>query len=222
MIARIYTERFGQQSYLVHRSKSKKSGLKVNLFQPLFLLDIEVYHKPGATIQRMKSIRCAVPFEHIPFDIKKSSQAMFISELLMKCLKEEEPNPDLFEFIFHAICVLDLKEEGISNFLVSFLLKLTRYLGVTPQKPDREGSRFFDLVSASFKQDEPVHSHFMDVETSKNFLKLFQYELTEIEKLSFNNDNRSILLSKMLEYYKIHMDLTGEMKTLSVFKEILK
>ncbi|MCW0484871.1 DNA repair protein RecO [Gaoshiqia sediminis] len=221
IIARVYTEKFGQQSYLVNGARSKKSALRINLFQPLFLLDLEVYHKTGRNLQRMKSARLEVPFDHLPFDILKSSQAMFIAEVLMKCLKEEETNPELFEFLFHAACLLDLNQEGTANFLIAFLFKLTRYLGVAPQSPEPGGSRYFDLVSSSFRQHEPPHNQFMDVETTQKFEELFQCDLSEIGKLTFRNRHRTVLLSKLLEYYKIHLDLTGEIKSLAVLKEVL-
>ncbi len=221
IIARIYTEKFGQQSYMVNGVRSKRSGLKINLFQPLFLLDLEVYHKTGRNLQRLKNARIAVPFDHIPFDIKRSSQAIFVAEVLMKCLKEEEANPELFDFLFHAACLLDLKDEGNANFLVAFLFKLTRYLGVAPQLPASGGYKYFDLVSASFKQNEPVHNQFMDVGTTLKFAELFQYELSEVEKLPFRNTHRTALLSALLEYYRIHLDLVGEIRSLAVLKEVL-
>lgn len=220
VIATIYTEKFGQQSYLINGIRSRKSGSRINLFQALFLLDLEVWYKQGRNLQRIREMRLAVPFMHIPFDVKRSSQAIFISEILMKCLKEEEANPELFSFLFHAICLLDLKEEGVANFLIVFLFKLTRYLGVFPQPPG--GSfRFFDLVSASFKQDEPFHHSFMNVEITQKFAELFRIELSEIEKLSFQNHHRTVLMSKLLEYYKIHLDIAGEIKSLAVLKEVL-
>ena len=222
IIARIYTEKFGQQSYIVNGLRSKKSDLKINLFQPLFLLDLEVYHKTGRNIQRLKNARIAVPFDHLPFNIIKSSQAIFIAEILMKCLKEEEANPELFNFVFHAARLLDLQDEGMQNFLVAFLFRLTRYLGVAPQMPLRSDFRFFDLVSASFKQEEPVHNHFLGVETTQKFAELSQFELSELEKLPLLNRHRTELLSGLLEYYRIHMDLSGEIKSLAVLKEVLK
>ena len=221
IIARIYTEKFGQQSYLVNGIHSRRGGLKINLFQPLFLLELEVYYKPGRTLQRIKSFRMAIPFEQIPFDVKRSSQAIFLSEVLMKCLKEEESNPGLFEFLFHSACLLDLKDQGNSNFLIAFLFRLTQYLGIFPRPPEDGGERFFDLVSASFMQDEPFHHQFMNAEATAKFTELFRYDLSEIEKLSFQNRHRTVLLSKLLEYYKIHLDLSGEMKSLAVLKEIL-
>ena len=221
VIARIYTEKYGQQSYLVQGVRSKKSGVRINLFQPLFLLDLEVFHKPGRNLQRMKNARIAFPFEQLPFHILKRSQALFVAEILMKCLKEEEPNPEMFDFIYHAACLLDLNEEGTANFLVTFLFKLTRYLGVAPRHPEPGSDRFFDLISGSFSAVEPSHGRFMDAELTKEFISLFQCDLSEIGKLPYRNKQRSDLLANLLEYYKIHLDLPGEMKSLSILKEVL-
>ena len=221
VIARIYTEQFGQQSYIVSGSHSKKSGARINLFQPLYLLDLEVYHKPGRGVQRLKSARLAVPFNNLPFDIRKSSQAIFISELLMKCLKEEEGNTELFDFLFHAVCLLDLVEKGNNNFLISFLFRLTRYLGVEPQSPPASAYRYFDLVSASFKQSEPVHHRFMDAEITLKFVELFGRDFSDLESLNYNTRQRRELLDYLIEYYKIHLDTGTELKSLGVLKEVL-
>ena len=46
IIAKIYTEAFGIQSYIVNGVRSSKSKTnRIALFQPLTLLDMVVYHK---------------------------------------------------------------------------------------------------------------------------------------------------------------------------------
>jgi len=222
VIAKIYTEKFGQQSYLASGIHSKKSSTRVNIFQPLFLLDLDVYHREGKGVQRLKNARLSVPFIRIPFDILKSSQAIFLSELLMKCLKEEESNPGLFDFLFHAACFLDMVEEGGNNFLVSFLFRLTRYLGIEPQAPPQTPFRYFDLLSASFKQQEPVHHQFMDYETTQKFSELFTNDFSELDKLNFQNRHRSALLDHLIDYYRIHLEFSGTLKSLSILKEVMR
>ena len=221
IIARIYTEKFGRQSYIVNGVRGKKSSMKMSFFQPFSLLDMEVYQRPGHDLQRLKDARVAMPFEQIPFDIAKSSQAIFLSEVLLKCLREEEPNDELFDFLFQSICLLDRKRDGIANFHLSFLFQLTDYFGVFPQTPDQLNARFFDLAAASFCADEPFHTQFMDIETSSKFMELYGTGLDQIEKLSYNNRWRTVLLSRLLEYYKIHLDLVGELKSLTILKEVL-
>jgi len=222
IIARIYTEKFGRQSYMVNGVKRKKSSMRMNLFQPFNLLDLEVYYRPGRDLQRLNDARISVPFDHIPFDIRKSSQAIFLSEILLKCLREEEPNADLFEYLFHAACLLDMLEKGVSNFHLAFLFNLTRFLGVFPQLPDRLHANYFDLLSSSFSNSEPLHNQLMNVETTEKFRELFQVELGKIDQLRYNNTQRTVLLAKLLEYYKIHLDLIGDVKSLTVLKEVLE
>ena len=221
IIARIYTERFGIQSYLINGVRKRKSTFKKNLFQPLFLLDLEVYYRPGRDLQRLKEARLTVPFEHLPFDIVKSSLAIFLSELLLKCLKEEEANEELFDFLFHAIALLDLKKDGIANFHLAFLFHLSRFLGFSPQASNHHQTQFFILNTASFSASEPQYHQFMDAETTASFKQLFQFDLGKIELLSFNNRQRANLLAQLLKYYQIHMDLAGDFKSLAVLKEVL-
>ena len=51
LIAKIYTEQFGIQSYLIKGAKRKRASIKANLFQPLALLELEVYKKEKQQLQ---------------------------------------------------------------------------------------------------------------------------------------------------------------------------
>ncbi|WP_430971613.1 DNA repair protein RecO [Sunxiuqinia rutila] len=221
IIARIYTEKFGIQSYLIQGVRKRKAKFSKSLFQPLFLLDMEVYHRPGRDLQRLKDVRMSMPFESLPFEMTKSSQAIFLSEVLLKCLKEEEPNAELFDFLFHAIALLDLKKDGIANFHLAFLFHLTSFLGVSPQAPSAAKTMFFDLETAAFIASEPLHNQFMNAETTANFKQLFQFDLGKIEQIRMTNRERSVLLNQLLIYYQMHLHLSGNLKSLAVLKEVL-
>jgi DNA repair protein RecO (recombination protein O) len=222
IIARIYTEKFGNQSYLINGVRKKKAAMRKSLFQPLFLLDLEVYYRPGRNLQRVRDVRFSIPFEHIPFDITKSSQAIFLAEVLLKCLKEEESNPELFDFLYHAIALLDMKKDGIANFHLAFLFHLTRFLGVAPQKSEHAHTVFFDLESAAFSVSEPLHNQYMNAETTGNFKQLFQFDLGKIEQLLIDKRQRTILLDQLIKYYQIHLDISSNLKSLVVLKEVME
>ena len=221
VIARIYTRKYGQQAYIVNGIRAQKAASKIHLFQPLFLLDMEIDYKPGRSLQRLKQVRLYAPFEQIPFQIKKSTQAMFLAEMLLVCLREEEPNDELFDFLFHAFSLLDLLDEGVSNFSVVFLLKLTLYLGVYPQVPDFPIPRFFDLRASVFTSVEPLHGQFLDPELTRKLAALFRADLSDMAGLPLNNYHRQSLLLCLIDYYKIHLDLSGDLKSLNVLKEVM-
>jgi DNA repair protein RecO (recombination protein O) len=222
LIASIYTETYGRQSFIINGVRSKNSTVKAAVFQPLYLLDLEIYYKPDQEIHRIKNARIAFPYSTIPFDIRKSTQALFLSEVLYKCLREEEPNIELFDFIYHSLTLLDLTEAGISNFHIWFLFKLTRFLGINPSRDNAETSNFFDLQSARFVSHEPLHNQFTDKQLTVLFARLFDVDSSSIENLGYNQNERKLVLEKLLEFYKIHFGNLGEFKSLEVLKEVLR
>ena len=70
-------------------------------------------------------------YSSIPFDIYKSSIALFIAEILNKCLKEEVNNKDLFNFLEAELIDLDNNDFN-SQFHIRFLLTLSQYFGISP------------------------------------------------------------------------------------------
>jgi len=222
LITSIYTEAYGRQSFIINGVRSKNSTVKAAIFQPLYLLDLEIYYKSNREIHRIKNARIAFPYTTIPFDIRKSTQVLFLSEVLYKCLREEEPNIELFDFIYHSLTLLDLTEAGISNFHLWFLFKLTRFLGFSPSRENAEISNFFDLQSARFVSHEPLHDQFTDKQLTVLFTRLFNIDSSSIERLDYTQRERRWVLEKLLEFYHIHLGNLGEFKSLEVLKEVLK
>ena len=221
LIASIYTEAYGRQTFIINGVRSKNSSVKASVFQPLYLLDLEMYYKTGREIHRLKNARIASPYLTIPFDIRKSTQVLFLAEVLYKCLREEEPNNELFDFLYRSLTLLDLSETGISNFHIWFLFKLTRFLGIDPSNDNASISNFFDLQTALFVSHEPLHNQFTDKHITVLFSRLFDVDSSSIEKLDYTQNERKLVLEKLLEFFKIHFDQLGEIKSLEVLKEVL-
>ena len=222
LIASIYTEHYGRQSFIINGVHGKNSTVRAAVFQPLYLLDLEIYYKAGREIHRIKNARITYPYSTIPFDIRKSTQVLFLAEVLYKCLREEETNTELFDYLYHSLTLLDLTEAGISNFHIWFLFKLTRFLGFSPSREDAERCNFFDLQTARFVSHEPLHSQFTDKYLTVLFTRLFTIDSSSIEDLDYNQHERRLVLEKLLEFYHIHLGNLGEFKSLEVLKEVLK
>lgn len=222
VIAVIYTEAYGRQSYMVNGARSKKSIGKTVAFQPLYLLDLEIYYHAGRDIHRLKDVRISNPYSTIPFDIRKTSEVMFMAEILYKCLREEEPNAGLFDFIYNSLSYLDLTDHGISNFHIWFIFKLTQFLGIYPNNEQARISNYFDLQTARFVSHEPMHGQFADKHVTTLFARLFEVDQTTLEQLDYHHNDRKLVLDMLIEYYRIHFDNLGEIRSLSVLKEVLK
>src|SRR5882757_2025035 len=132
LIVTVYTELFGVQSYLVNgvRTSSRKGPGKANLFQPAAILDLVVYHNELKNLQRIREFRWAHLYNHIFFDVLKNAVALFMVEMLQKCLRQPEPNPDLFYFIEDAFIHLDNADSVVvANYPLFFSLHLAGFLG---------------------------------------------------------------------------------------------
>ncbi len=93
VIVTIFTRDFGRQSYMVNAARSRKSQNKSNLLQPLFLVDLVAYQKPTNELHRIKELKSNQVYQNIPFNITKSSLAIFIAEVLYKSINEQESYP---------------------------------------------------------------------------------------------------------------------------------
>ncbi len=219
IIAHIYTDIFGRQAYIVNGVRSKKSKIRLSLFQPLSVLEMDVYYKPNRELQRIKDLRSYLPLQTVHNDIIKSSIAIFISEIIYKTLREVEPNKPLFDFLHGAIHMLDTKTKGIENYHLVFLLILSKYLGISPQMSDKEKSKQTEGGNTIIS-DNLQNSFLLSDEELKGLDELYKYSFEDLENIRISNNTRSSLLDKLVEYYQIHLEGTGSIKSLAVLKEV--
>jgi DNA repair protein RecO (recombination protein O) len=218
--AHVYTEKVRAAILLAERRPFTKDPRSDQIhFSHLFLLEMEVYHQPDE-LQKVKEARNFPVYTTIPFDINKTSLAIFISEVLSKSLKEEEANPALYEFLFNSLLTLDLQKDKVSNFHIYFLLKLTRYLGFSPNDNYSETKCFFDYLAGMFAESPPLHNQYFDknISTHVHFFLASNYEGCMIYPL--NSELRVLILSKLIDYYNFHFEKTGKILSLNILKEV--
>lgn len=210
IIARVYTEEYGLQSYIVNSVRTARSkNNRIALFQPLTLLDMVVYYKNDRDLHRISEVKTSYPFQSLPFDVSKSTIAMFVTEMLNKVLKEEASSPVLFRFLAESVIFLEEAQTDFENFHLAFLLKLSFFLGFGPES-DREFESQLRENSYPFLPD-------IETETALNIM-LRQPFGTPI-KLA--RTSRNDLLDALVAYYQIHIDSIGEVKSLPVLREVL-
>ena len=54
IVAQLYTRKFGRQSFLIKGMRNRKSGKHNILFQPMFILDLEIYYKASREMNVLK------------------------------------------------------------------------------------------------------------------------------------------------------------------------
>jgi DNA repair protein RecO (recombination protein O) len=219
-IVHMYTDLHGRQTYLINGVRGKKGQNRANILQPLFFLEMEVYHKPYREMHRIKEFNQYITFRNLPFDLNKSTQAMFIAEVLSRSLKEEEPNPELFEFLLHSIQWLDTSEKYFSLFHLLFLVQLTKYLGFNPENNYSSQVSYFDLRNGQFTGNEQIHPDIINREVSLHFHHLMKKSFSNLQSLRIEHTIRAQLTDSLLDYYRFHIQDFGKLRSLAVLKEI--
>jgi DNA repair protein RecO (recombination protein O) len=213
IICRIYTELFGLQSYIVNSVRtqpSKNSRSKIALFQPLTLLDLVVYYRKDASLNRISEIKCSHPFTSLVTDYKKITMALFLSEVLGKTIQEESPNEALFEFLHKSVYTLDTMDKGYENFHIKFLLELSKHLGFFP-------SSVADVYSQVLEEKD--WQHIIDKEETAALEMLLAADYND--QVHVSNQVRRELLAHLIKFYSLHVDNFKELKSVQVLKEIL-
>jgi DNA repair protein RecO (recombination protein O) len=221
IIVQVFTEKFGLQSYIVNGAKKPKAKISSNMFQPLHLLDMVVYHKNTGNVQRIKEVKNAPVLQTIPYDVIKSSLAIFLNEVLYKAVKQQSPDENLFGFVFNAIEWLDHQTEGLANFHLFFLARLTRYIGFYPDTHLVNTAGFFDMKNGVFCNYKPDSILYLSPPHTQNFAALLQCTFENLAQFKLTNDERRYLIHKLLDYYALHIEGFGNIRSHEVLEEVL-
>jgi DNA repair protein RecO (recombination protein O) len=221
VIVQVFTEKLGLQSYIVNAAKKPKAKISSNMLQPLHLLDMIVYHKNTGNVQRIKELKNSPQLQTIPYDVIKSSIALFINEVLYKAVRQQPADENLFGFIFSSIEWLDHETEGLANFHLLFLIQLTRYLGFYPDRYLAGEADYFDLKNGIFSRYKPDSVLYLSPPHTQNFTTLLQYSFENLPQIKLTNDDRRYLIQKLLEYYSLHIEGFGNIRSHEILEEVL-
>ncbi len=224
LVVKIFTEELGLQSYMVKGVRSKRAKLKPSLFEPLTLLDMEVYYKPNQNLHYIREARVDNPWHHIPFSNEKQSILLFLDEILYKCVREELPNKELFTWIYHSMIWFDLEEEHFLNFHLFFLFQLSRFLGFYPKSdvPASETILVFDLQEGGFLEHRPLHPYFTEGMAAQKLHLLMQSSTETLKTLHMTTKERRMVLDSLLAFYQLHLPELGKIKSLEVLRMMMK
>ncbi|MEA5082092.1 MAG: DNA repair protein RecO C-terminal domain-containing protein [Dysgonamonadaceae bacterium] len=219
-IVHVYTKEFGNVSYLLPRSKNKRSKLKTSLFFPLSVLDLEVEHLPLRDIQRLKEAERQFPLYELCTNPSKISISFFLSDFLTKVLRESEGNQYLFYYLKQSITILENLSRGLANFHIAFLYRMTGYMGIEPKLDNHNKASFFDLMSGELVESHPFHSHFLDKAQSKYLQRLSRINFRNMHLFKLSRADRNIIIDNMITYYRLHVYDFPILKSLEVLREL--
>ena len=197
IIAKIFTEEKGLQSFIVKGVRAKKSKKKLGYFQPLQLLNVNANHLPRKNLQYINEIALVQNQIDDKIDMKKKFIFIFIAEVVSKVLSETEKDKALFKFIWELKKNINSLKKISPNFPLIFLISLSEYLGFSPSKEEINGV-YFNMEMGEFTNEKSVLNYYVEKENS-----LYLKELLENKDIYIPYENRNQILLQLIQYYAL-------------------
>ncbi len=220
IVAQLYTRKFGRLSFLVRGMRNKKAGKHNILFQPLFILDLEMYYKASREMQTLKEFSVIYSPYNIHTDIRKSTVALFLGEVLTSVLREENSNDELYDYIENAIMYFDRCTGDYANFHIAFLAGLSSYLGFEPSPGSSADDVFFDMKNGTFVPVPPFQDSYVNREISGILSRFFVSSYDTAGRISLTGAMRNEVLETLIRYYSFHLPGLKKINSLKILKEV--
>lgn len=212
LVIKLYSEPHGVSSYLFKGARTKRASL------PLIPMAVyELVAPPfDGKLKVIKSITLDAEFPIPMHDPTRAAQAMFIAETISKCLTEEPPSFNFFNYLTR-LSMLVGNNASSPDLHVSFLVQTAALCGILPEA---EPSRFFDLREGQFSSAMPMHGDVIDAEETDIFRQCLSLGAFGEKSHLRNRSTRSLAARLWLRYLKTHLPGMGQVESMDVLEEI--
>lgn len=220
MIVDLFTRECGRMSFAVTVSRGGRGGVRRQTLSPLTLIEAECDISRRAKLQKLRSVRLAMPLPSLSTDPRKLSIAMFIAEFLCYALRGEQQGDRLFDYIADCLQWLDGRGEGYANFHLVFLMRLSRFLGFFPNLDGYRPGCCFDLRSGCFSDSLPPHRDVLLPQEASPIRLMMRMNFATMHLFRMSHTERNRMVEIIIQYYRIHIPGFPELRSLAVLREL--
>ena len=218
IIVNCYSLLNGYSSHIVKGVRSKKkSRFKLGHFQRLNLVEIENGNIRGNELSYLKNIKIISTYNSINSDVIKFNIAAFLSEILSMILKNHNADRKLFDFLKSSFEWFE-KSENYSSFHVLFMVYITKFLGIYPEK-NINNHLFFDLENGCFS-DNRDSTTCISGQVTNDLSLILGTQFDYSNDVLYNVTRRREMIDLMLKYYMIHLPGFKIPKSLEILNEL--
>lgn len=212
VVAKVFTRQLGVKSYLVKGVRGRGSRVKQNLFEPLRSLDMVVYDSHRGELNYVKELSPRHPDR--PSEPVANALRFFMTEVLYKALREDEPMPALWDYVEETSTHYSLPT---THYPITFLLTVARHLGIEPLDNFSSREPLFDLQEGRFVS--------IPTETTLSLALsslLHDYLAVSQQQSPVNSPrSRRDLLDALIAYYQLHLSGFRNIRSHEILHTIL-
>ena len=211
VVAKVFTRQLGLRSYLIKGVRGRSGRVKQNMLQPLSCLDMVVYDNPHSGLNYTKELSP----RHPTADTDPISNALrfFMTEVLYKALREDEPMPELWDYVEQT--AQSFATSTASSLPIHFLLTLAHHLGIAPLDNYNTPTQLFD------RQEGRYVASLSDTTLSdKLSLSLHLFLIEEHPQVPL--ETRRKLIDALITYYHLHLSGFAHFHSHDILHTLLK
>jgi len=195
VVVHTLSEAYGRRGFLVR--VGKKTGMALLL--PLNILEMDVVPNPKSTLWSAKDLTARDPLNGIRNNLYKNTMSLFLSEVLLRTVKDGQAEDGLYPWCVRSILTLDGLASDFSNFHIRFLLELAGALGFSPTLED-----IAPFAGRNLSRIRP----FLTSDFSGSML------------VPLNGEERNALCEVLLKYLEYHTESSIRVHSLAVLREV--
>ena len=195
LVVHTLSPEWGRRSFITGVSRKAPMAM----FMPLSVIEGEVTENPKSDLWRLREVSAPVPLNGIRNNVSKNSMTLFMSEVLMRTLRDGANEPGLFDWCRRSILKLDAISSDYANYHLRFLLEFAGALGFAPT--------LADLAPFAGEQLGVV----------KQLLSLNEAECMLIPMTGVQ---RNAVAGLLLDYIGYHTDSRISVRSLAVLREL--
>lgn len=195
VVAKVFTRQMGLKSYIVKGVRTARGRVKQNLLQPLSDLDMVVYDNPRSTLNYVKELSPHGPQPTV--SAVENALRFFMTEVLYRSLHEEEPLPQLFDYVEQVSQCPAHSPQSAAHLPIEFMLAVAGHLGIEPMDNHSHRTPYFCLEEGRYM---PAPSE----TTLTPDLSLLLHNYLSSTAVASTLKDRQALLDALLTYFHIH------------------
>lgn len=229
-IITFYTRQFGLEKMVAKGARGGKSRFFGTL-EPLNHLFIIFYLKANRDLQFLSQAEIINPFTKIRKDLRQTTYALAICEMLFKTQLPAEPNFLLFNLVSDAFSAINQTKYSPLNIFLGFQLKFLDIAGVNPDFNNCLGCRR-EVVDEPviFKVDSggiicrQCANHAEGLAISAKGLRYLKWlrahSMAEISQYSIPTELLNLARKSLADYIDCHIDGLKKLKALEFLSQI--
>lgn len=195
IVVHTLSQAYGRRGFLVH--VGKKAGMALLL--PMNILEMEVVPNPKSTLWSARNLTARDPLNGIRNNLYKNTMSLFLSEVLLRTVKDGQAEEGLYPWCVRSILTLNGLESDFSNFHIRFLLEFADALGFRPT---------FDDVAPFAEKHLRQLKPFLTASFSESML------------VPLRGEDRNALCEDLIRYLEYHTESSINIRSLTVLREV--